>query len=240
MKDKIALYEAKNLSLTQIDYLGEMMVASGRFQTVKDKAQAIVQILAGQELGYSPLVAMTKIHIIEGKISISAELMAAMIKRSSYYDYKVIKHTKQECSIQFYHNGENGYLSTFTIDDAKAAGVFKPGSGWMKFPRAMLFSRALSQGARIECPHLLNGIYTSEELGAIIDETGNTISIPDENQYISSEQFAILNEWIEKSEANEENFLKFMNVESLETIPAEKYDSALNALKEKAQKAGKK
>lgn len=175
MENKLALYQPKNLSLKEIDYLGEVMAASGRFATIRDKAQAVVQILAGQELNYPPLVAMTKINIIQGKISVSAELMAAMIKRSGEYDYKVVKHTKTECSVQFFHNGEKGYLSTFTIEDAKAAGVVKPGSGWQKFPRAMLFSRALSQGARIECPHLLNGAYTSEEMGAVVNEDGEVI-----------------------------------------------------------------
>lgn len=175
MENKIALYQPKNLSLKEIDYLGGVMAASGRFQTIKDKAQAIVQILAGQELNFPPLVAMTKINIIQGKISMSAELMASMIKRSGEYDYKIVEHTNQKCSVQFYRDEKKGYLSTFTIEDAKKAGVVKPGSGWQKFPRAMLFSRALSQGARIECPHILNGAYTSEEMGAPVDENGEIV-----------------------------------------------------------------
>jgi len=128
-------------------------------------------------MGFSPLVSMTKINVISGKISLSAELMASMIKRSGEYDYKIVKHDDSECSIQFYRKSEKGYLSTFTIEDAKKAGLMKGGSGWEKYPRAMLFSRALSQGARIECPHLLNGAYTAEEMGAEVNEEGEVISI---------------------------------------------------------------
>jgi len=174
---KFAAYNPICISLREIDYLGQVMAQSGRFSSIRDKAQAIVQILAGQEMGIPPLVSMTKINVIQGKISISAELMATMIKRSGDYDYKIVEHDSKKCAVQFLHNGQHGYLSVFTIEDAKLAGLVKAGSGWEKYPRALLFSRALSQGAKIECPHLLNGAYTSEEMGAMVDEEGEVISI---------------------------------------------------------------
>ena len=178
-KSKLALtvYKPNGLSLREIDYLGQIMAASGRFADVGDKSKAIVQILAGQEMGFSPLVSMTKIYVIKGKISLSAELIASMIKRSGEYDYEVTEHTNKKCSIQFYRNGKKGYLSVFTIEDAKQADLLKIGSGWEKYPRALLFSRAISQGAKIECPHLLNGAYTAEEMGAEVNEEGEVISI---------------------------------------------------------------
>ena len=124
-KSKLALtvYKPNGLSLREIDYLGQIMAASGRFADVGDKSKAIVQILAGQEMGFSPLVSITKIYVIKGKISLSAELIASMIKRSGEYDYEVTEHTNKKCSIQFYRNGKKGYLSVFTIEDAKQAAV---------------------------------------------------------------------------------------------------------------------
>lgn len=189
-KSKLALtvYKPNGLSLREIDYLGQIMAASGRFADVGDKSKAIVQILAGQEMGFSPLVSMTKIYVIKGKISVSAELMASMIKRSGEYDYKVIDHTDKKCSVQFYRGSKEAYLSVFTIEDAKKAELVKSGSGWEKYPRAMLFSRALSQGARIECPHLLNGVYTSEEMGMQVNEEGEVVSIESIPEATAKEQ----------------------------------------------------
>src|SRR3990167_7021515 len=66
-------------------------------------------------------------------------------------------------------------VSTFTVADAKAAGT----QNLTKFPRNMLFARAISNGVRWFCPDVFSGsaVYTPEELGAIVDaETGEIVS----------------------------------------------------------------
>ena len=46
-----------------------------------------------------------------------------------------------------------------------------------KFPRNMLFARAMSNGQKWYCPDAFNGatVYTPEELGAETDENGDII-----------------------------------------------------------------
>jgi len=151
---------------------------SGMFPGIKEQSQAVVKILAGQELGFGAVYSMMKIHFIQGQLALSAEAMAALIKRSGTYSYQITKHTDTECVMSFLDNGKAVYESKWTLEDAKRAGVLKSGSGWEKFPRAMLFARALSQGARIVCPHVIMGTYTAEELGAEVDEQGEVITVP--------------------------------------------------------------
>ena len=43
------------------------MAKSGYFLDSKDQAQAIVKILAGQELGFGPFASMTGVYIIQGR-----------------------------------------------------------------------------------------------------------------------------------------------------------------------------
>ena len=61
--------------------LGKMIAQSGYFSDAKEAAQAIVKVLAGQELGFGPVASMVGIHIIQGKPAISANLMAAAVIR---------------------------------------------------------------------------------------------------------------------------------------------------------------
>ncbi|MEH1780867.1 MAG: hypothetical protein V7L26_17490 [Nostoc sp.] len=124
---------------------------------------------------------MVGVHIINGKPSIGANLMAAAVKRSSKYNYRITRHNNDGCTIVFYENGEVIGESTFTLDDAQAAGALegKNGHTWKKFPRNMMFNRAMSNGVRWYCPDIFAGsvTYTPEELDLMVDEEGNTVDI---------------------------------------------------------------
>ena len=81
--------------------LGEIFASSGMFPDVKTQAQAVVKILAGKELGISPLESMNSFFFVNNKIAMPSKLMAALIKRSKKYDYVVDKLDDLECSISF-------------------------------------------------------------------------------------------------------------------------------------------
>lgn len=145
--------------------LGEVFYKSGMFPDVKSQAQAIVKILAGRELGLPPMISMSKIYMVQGKVTIGSELMAGLVKKSKEYDYKIVKLDNVICHLEFYKGTVMLGVSVFTIDDAKKAGVVKTGSAWEKFPRNLLFARAMSNGCRFFCPQLIAGAYVPEELG---------------------------------------------------------------------------
>ena len=163
--------------------LGNMLAQSGYFTDAREAAQAGVKVLAGLEMGIGAFAAMSGIHIIEGKPSVGAGLMAAAVKRHPKYDYRVASHTTTECVIDFYEGGEKLGTSSFTIEDAKTAGLqFQTQKGyptpWAKNPRNMLFARALSNGVRWYCPDVFDmSTYTPEELGAVVDEEGNVVDV---------------------------------------------------------------
>ena len=173
-----ALVPYRTQSLEDTMTLGKVLAASGYFADSKEAAQAVVKVLAGSELGFGPIASMTGVNIIKGKVSLSANLIAAAIKRSGRYNYRVRKMTDTECTITFFENGEEIGVSTFTAADAKTAGL--NGDNWRKFPRNMLFARAISNGAKWYCPDLSGGpLYTPDELGATVDgETGEVIDAP--------------------------------------------------------------
>src|SRR5690242_2914098 len=82
--------------------LCQTLAKSGFFADVRDAAQAVVKVLAGRELGIAAISSMTNIHIVKGRVTLSANLMAGAIKRSGKYDYRVIEHSDEICSIDFF------------------------------------------------------------------------------------------------------------------------------------------
>jgi hypothetical protein len=152
------------MTLTDIVTLSEILAQSGFFSDSRSPAQCVAKILAGKELGFGAIAAMTGVYIVKGRVTLSANLIAAAIKRHGRYDYRVKRLDNQACEIEFRDGDEPIGSSTFTLADAKAAGL--GGDNWNRYPRNMLFARALSNGAKWYCPDVFGGpIYTPEELG---------------------------------------------------------------------------
>ena len=151
------------------------MAASGFFQDARQAAQAVVKILAGQELGVGPFTSMTGVYIIQGRPALSANIMAAAVKRSGRYNFRVSELSDTRCEIIFFEGGQECGRSTFTADEARKAGT----KNMDKYPRNMLYARAISNGVRWFCPDVLGGspVYTPEELGASVNEDGQVIDV---------------------------------------------------------------
>jgi len=154
-------------SITEIMSIGKAFAESGMFPDIKTAAQAVVKIQAGAEMGIPPFAAMSGIHIIQGKPTVGAGLMAANVKGSGKYDYRVKESTEKICSIDFYQGREKIGNSTFTIEDAKKAGT----KNIDKFPKNMLFARAISNGVKWYTPDVFSGpVYVPEEMEVAVTE----------------------------------------------------------------------
>lgn len=156
--------------------LGKVLAESGFFQDSRSASQAVVKVIAGRELGIGAVASMTGINIIQGRVALSANLIAALVKRSGRYNYRVLEHTDAVCKIEFFEIMAGKWamvgMSSFTADDARKAGT----KNMDKFPRNMLFARAMSNGAKWYCADIFGGpIYTPEELGAQVNEDGDVI-----------------------------------------------------------------
>jgi hypothetical protein len=185
-----------------------LLAASRFFQDAKDASQCAVKVLAGIELGLGAFQSMAGIHIINGKPSIGAGLMASKLKSSTKYDYESLAHSDSECVIAVFESefksdvrslkkklasgeiSQDQYIhsvsslsigvSSFTSDDAKKAGTQNMG----KFPKNMLFARCISNAIKWYAPDLFCvPVYVPEEMGAEIDYDGNVLSIPNQSQY---------------------------------------------------------
>ena len=134
--------------------------------------QAVLStLLLGRELGLPAMAALRSVHVIEGKHSLSADLMVALVLRSGMAEYfRLVETTDLICTYETRRKGTNDpQRLSYTIEHAEQAGLLyvRPGKqpgNWHKIPRQMLRARCKSELARLEYPDLLAGLYTPEEL----------------------------------------------------------------------------
>lgn len=185
-EQSMSRYEADNSSaisvrsLDDISRLSKIFIQSGMFKGDKSISQAQqvyqagVKIIAGVEFGIQPFAAIRGINIINGNAEMSANLMAAKVKKHPKYDYRVKQWDTKGCVITFYEIPYPGAPrdqwdelgdSSFNEDDAKAAGLLS-NQTWRKFPRNMYFARAISNGVRIYTPDVFYGapVYVEGEI----------------------------------------------------------------------------
>jgi hypothetical protein len=149
--------------------LSKAMFLSRQFSAYGNPEAVMATIMAGHELGLPPMASLRAIHIIEGKPSLHADLIRA--KAIQHPECKYFRCTErvstpgQERATFETQRGDNPPVSlTFTIAEAKAAGLVKDKSGWTKNPADMCTARASSKLARLVYPEAVFGLYAPEEL----------------------------------------------------------------------------
>lgn len=155
------------MPVNDIINMSKMFVESGMFTDAKSVAQAFVKIQAGQEIGLAPFAAMSGINVIMGKPTFGAGVIASSVKGSDKYDFKVKEMNEKTCSIDYFEGKELIGNSTFTIEDAKKQGT----KNLDKFPKNMLYARAMSNGQKWFCPDVFQiAVYVPEEMPEVTED----------------------------------------------------------------------
>ena len=121
----------------------------------------------GAELGLSPLQALQSIAIINGKPSVYGDALIA-ICRGSPICVDIIERIEGKgedrvAICEAHRRGSAIVARTFSITDAKAAGLWGKAGPWKQYPSRMLQMRARGFALRDAFPDLLRGVITVEE-----------------------------------------------------------------------------
>lgn len=134
-------------------------------KALRGKPEAVLAcILAGHEAGISPMQALAKIHVVEGRPAMAAELMRALVLRAGH-ELWIEESTSTRVIVAGQRAGsERVSRVAWTMDDAKRANLAGK-NNWRSYPRAMLLARATAELCRALFPDVLAGIsHTIEEL----------------------------------------------------------------------------
>lgn len=171
------------ISLSEYEVIrsqAESLVKTGFLpQAIKTPEQALAIILTGRELGIPAMTALNGINVIQGKPTISPQLMLGLIERSGQLDDIKIEASDEEVSVTMKRKGRSAHTEVFGWEQAKAMQLVSK-DNYRKQATTMFKWRAVSACARVVFPDVLLGLYTHEELApdAQFNEDGEFIDSP--------------------------------------------------------------
>jgi len=123
----------------------------------------LVAIQWGMEIGLQPMQAMQNIAVINGRPSIWGDAMIALVRACPAFEYINETQTDREATCVIKRKGEPEAVRTFSMDDAKRAGLLGKSGPWTQYPKRMMQMRARSWALRDVFPDVLKGMICAEE-----------------------------------------------------------------------------
>lgn len=148
-------------------------------------SNCLIAVEMSSRMNASPMMVMQHLFVVNGRPAWSSQWIVAMINQSRKY--------KTELQYEFGYAPEDGGLSCYawaidqqghrvegpkiTMKMAEAEGwLNKNGSKWKTMPQVMIQYRAASFFGRKNCPDMIMGIYSREEvLDMDLDEPASTV-----------------------------------------------------------------
>ena len=135
-------------------------------------------ILYNREIGLPPMTGLNAVHVIKGKVGISAEMMRAQVLAAGHELWFEETNTSY-CVISGRRAGSDRVTTVkYSESDAKTAGLFT-NDNYKKNPRRMYQARATSELCALIFADVIRGMVSSEELEAEA-EAGDSIAVPAE------------------------------------------------------------
>ena len=170
----------------------------------------------GIELGLGQVQSLQSIHVIQGRPSISAQTMIALIRNKFPDAYIKIEDGEgfSTCAMaRCQEDKENAYVAKWDMSKAKSMGLANK-DNWQKQPQTMMRWRAVSEAARFVFPDAIMNLYTPEENEEIPktfeQELEEDFPNPNQNIEIGSAEWKILYGSLRGK------FLKELSIEELE------------------------
>ena len=124
------------IPFTDMQAMAEVMAKSKLFG-MTDANSVLALMAIAQAEGLHPATAARDYHIIQGRPALKADTMLARFQQAGgkveWKDY-----TDEKVTGLFTHPNGGSLELSWTLEQAKAIGLVKPSSGWIKYPRAML------------------------------------------------------------------------------------------------------
>lgn len=148
------------------------VLASGFAPKGMNEAGVLIAIQMGSELGLSPMASLQNIAVINGRPSIWGDAMLAICRASGLFDEESFNEEIQEgsakgdlvavCTVRRLPNGKP-VVRSFSMGDAKQAGLLGKSGPWSQYPKRMLQVRARAFALRDAFTDVLRGFDCAEE-----------------------------------------------------------------------------
>ena len=157
--------------------LAQRMAAALASSTIVPKdyqdniGNCIIALEMANRLNTSPLMVMQNLYIVNGRPAWSSQYIVAMINSSRKYKTELqyeVTGKGDSLACYAYVEDKDGHVvkgPTITMQMAKDEGWYgKNGSKWKTMPEVMIRYRAAAFFGRLNCPDMIMGIYSDDEV----------------------------------------------------------------------------
>ncbi len=128
---------------------------------VKLKARVMAKIVGGQVYGFDPIQSQENLHIIGGKITLSARGLSQLLHRSGKYSTRIERLDQSGCKLAVLERNSQGEQKLighveFTKEMAEKAKL-TGNQNYQKFAEDMYFARCISRVVKRFAPEVLDG-----------------------------------------------------------------------------------
>ncbi|WP_036230226.1 recombinase RecT [Marinobacterium jannaschii] len=155
-------------NLTEAMQMAEMLSHSQMVpKSYQNKPQdTLVAMMMGAELGLNPIQSLQNIAVVNGRPSIYGDALLALVMNhpafgghEESFDQNTMTAT---CTV--WRKGDQGKHSvSYSMEDAKQAGLWEKQGPWKQYPKRMLMWRARGYALRDKFADALGGLITVEE-----------------------------------------------------------------------------
>ena len=200
----------------------------------------MIAIMHGLEIGLTPMMALQRIAIVNGRPTLWGDGAMALVRSSGLCEW--VRETtagdgdNRIATCEVKRRGEPDPVArTFSVADAKKAGLWGKSGPWQQYPERMLQMRARAFALRDVFADALGGMYLREEMDDAPASQSRISSMPDDadSALISDEQADTIRELLVRTNANIPAFLGMMKGEREDQIPAARFEYAMGRLNQK-------
>ena len=131
----------------------------------------MLAIQMGSELGLAPMQSLQNIAVVNGRPTVWGDAVVGLCRQSPVCKDIVETFTgegdKLVATCTAVRVGSEPVVRTFSVDDAKKAGLWGKAGPWQQYPKRMLQMRARGFAVRDAFPDVLRGLITAEEAADI-------------------------------------------------------------------------
>lgn len=162
--------ELEPRDLRDCEALAQRMFRSRLFSAYGTYEGVMTTILAGRELGVGAMSSLRGFNVIDGKQQMGADLIRALVIKSGKAKYfRLTERTAERATWETQRGTDPPISLTYTIEEARIAGLVKPNSGWMKNPADMVTKTASAKLCRIVYADVGFNLYDPAEFEANSD-----------------------------------------------------------------------
>ena len=118
----------------------------------------------GAEVGLKPLQALQNLAVINGRPALWGDSVIAIVRASPLCEYVIETDDGHTATCKVKRRGEPEQVRTFSVDDARSAGLAGKQWPWTQFPKRMRQMRARAFALRDVFPDVLRGLPVAEEV----------------------------------------------------------------------------